>query len=153
MLRLFRAGTIPLVLALFFLPVLASADTTLFITKDSMGVEDSGGSGNRGNSHFSTPPRNVNGTAGQGENSQNYPMPEVQVYVPWHGGQHPGPHPGGQQMRPDRPRQQRPQQVRPGRHPQQWGQQPGGRPDHSQPGKQGTFVPPPSGGSQRPMQP
>lgn len=139
--------------ALMIFPPAGKADEVMSVTRDQIGIGRTDPSG-KGDDLFTTPPRNVNGTAQQGWNYPGYPMPEVQVYVPWNGPgprpPYPGPRPPHPGPRPPHPGP-RPPYPDPRPHPDDHssfpGQQPSrqwGQPPH-QGGQQPPYGQPPSG--------
>ena len=142
------AGVLAAALAVF--PPAGRADEVMSVTRDQIGIGKTDPSGKGDDLFLTTPPGNVNGTTQQGWDYPGYPMPEVQVYVPWYGPgprpphpgprppypgprpPYPGPRPGPKPPYPDPrphpdghssfPGRQPPSQW--GQHPPQWGQPP-----------------------------
>lgn len=89
----FAAAALAAALAVF--PLTAKADEVMSVTRDQIAIGTVAPDGNRNDLFLATPPKNMNGSTPQGWNGPVYPMPEVQVYVPWPGSQasRPGPPP------------------------------------------------------------
>lgn len=155
------AGMLAAALTIF--PPAGKADEVMSVTRDQIGIGKTDPSGKGDDLFLTTPPENVNGTAQEGWNYPGYPMPEVQVYVPWNGPRppHPGPRPPYPGPRPPYPGPRpdpKPPYPGPRPHPdghsslpgqqpqQQWGQQPSqwGQPPR-QGGQQPPYGSPPSG--------